>query len=147
MHIIFFIYEINVENVSNKIYKTFIVIFQAKSRELSMRTVHSISLNTLRPRPNGRHFPDIFRWVFLNENVWIWIKISSQFVPRGPINNIPALIQIMAWRRPGDKPFSEPMVLSLVTHICASRPQWVKTCIRFCCAVFCCVFITILGDH
>ena len=26
------------------------------------------------------------------------------------INNIPVLVQIMAWRRSGDKPFSEPMV-------------------------------------
>ena len=32
--------------------------------------------------------------------------------------NIPALGQIMAWRRPGDKPLSESMVASLLTHIC-----------------------------
>ena len=42
----------------------------------------------------------IFKWIFLNENVWISIKISLKFVPRGPVNNIPALVQIMAWRRP-----------------------------------------------
>ena len=36
------------------------------------------------------------------------IKISLKFVPRGPINNIPALVQIMAWRQSGDKPLSEP---------------------------------------
>ena len=41
------------------------------------------------------------------------IKNSLKFVPKGPINNIPALVQIMAWRRPGDKPLSEPMSLSL----------------------------------
>ena len=59
-------------------------------------------VNTLRPRQNGRHFPnDIFKWIFLNENVLISIKISLKFVPRGPINNIPTLVQIMAWRRPG----------------------------------------------
>ena len=34
----------------------------------------------------------------------------------------------MAWRRPGDKPFSEPMMVSLPTHICVTRPQWVKYC-------------------
>ena len=40
--------------------------------------------NTLRPRQNGRHFPDdIFTWIFLNENVWIAIKISLKFVPWG----------------------------------------------------------------
>ena len=57
-------------------------------------------VNTLRPRQNGRHFADdIFKCIFLNENVWISIKISLKFVPKGPINNIPVLVQIMAWRR------------------------------------------------
>ena len=32
----------------------------------------------------------------------------------------------MAWRRPGDKPLSEPMMVSLLTHICVTRPQRVK---------------------
>ena len=44
------------------------------------------------------------------------------------ISNIPALIQIMAWRRPGDKPLSEPMMVRLPTHICVTRPQWVNHC-------------------
>ena len=66
--------------------------------------------NTLRPRQNGRHFPDyIFKCIFLNENVLISIKFSLKFIPKGPINNIPALVQIMAWRRPGDKPLPEPI--------------------------------------
>ena len=88
----------------------------------------SMLINTLRPRQNGRHFPDdIFKCIFLNENVWIPNKISLKFVPKGSINNIPALVQIMAWRRPGDKPLSEPMLVSLLTHICVTRPQWVNT--------------------
>ena len=82
-------------------------------------------LNTLRPRQNGRHFADdILERIFLNENVWISIKISLNLVPKGPINNISALVQIMAWRRPGDKP--ESMMMSLLTHICVTRPQWVN---------------------
>ena len=94
-------------------------------------TVSSVArlqnVNTLRPRQNGRHFPhDIFNWIFLDENVWIPIKISLKFVPKGPISNIPALVQIMAWRRSGDKPLSEPMMVSALTHICVTRPQWVK---------------------
>ena len=40
----------------------------------------------------------------------IAIKISLKFVPKGPINNNPALVQIMGWRPPGDKPLSEPMI-------------------------------------
>ena len=81
-------------------------------------------LNSLRPRPNRRHFADdTFKRIFLNENVRISIKISMKFVPKGPNNNIPALVQIMDWRRPGDKPLSEPMMVKLPTRICVTRPQ------------------------
>ena len=87
----------------------------------------SLTLNTLGPRQDGRRFPDdIFKWIFLNEIIWISIKISLKFAPMGPINNIPALVQIMAWRRPGDKPLSEAMMVSLLTHKCVTRPQWVN---------------------
>ena len=65
-----------------------------------------------------------FSWLKMLD-VRISINISLKYVPRGLINNIPALIQIMAWRRPGDKPLSEPMVVILLTHICVTRPQWV----------------------
>ena len=97
-------------------------------RDKVQTTNHGLkSFNTLRPRQNGRHFADdIFKRIFLNEYVWIPIKISMKFVPKGPINNIPALVQIVAWRRPGDKPLSEPMMVILTTHICVTRPQWVK---------------------
>ena len=97
--------------------------------EFSHRT---IMINTLRPRQNGRYIADdIFKRVFMNENVRISINISLKFVPKGLINNIPALVQIMAWRRPGDKPLSEPMLVSLSTHICVTRPQWVKMIMRW----------------
>ena len=87
----------------------------------------SRALNTLRPRQQGRRFADdTFKRIFLNENVKISIKISLKFVPKGPINHIPALVQIMAWRRSGDKPLSGPMMVRLPTHICVTRPQWVK---------------------
>ena len=86
------------------------------------------TFDTLRLRQNGCHFPDdIFRWIFLNENFYISITISLKFVPKGPINNIPALVQIMAWRHPGNKPLSEPMMVCSTTHICVTRPQWVNT--------------------
>ena len=85
-------------------------------------------INSLRPRPNGRQFPDdIFKCIFLTENVIISIKISLKFVPKGSINNIATLVQITAWRRPGDKPLSEPMMVWLTTHICVTRPQWVES--------------------
>ena len=97
---------------------------------------HSVSMhlsncrhgfNTLRPGQTGRHFADdVSKCIFLNENVWIPIKMSLKFVPKGPINNNPSLVQIMVWRRPGAKPLFEPMMGSLLTHICVTRPQWVK---------------------
>ena len=69
-------------------------------------------INTLRLRQDGRHFPDnILKCVFLNENVWNLIKISLRFVPAGSINNSPALVQIMACARRGDKPLFELMVI------------------------------------
>ena len=70
---------------------------------------------------------DIFKCIFLNENVWTSLKISLKFVPKCQINNIPALIQIMAWHRPGNKPLCEPMMVWLLTHICITPPQWVKS--------------------
>ena len=85
--------------------------------------INAVCINTLRPRQNERHFADdILKCIFLNENVSIAIKISLKFVPKGPINNIPPLVQIMARRRPGDKPLSEPIMVSLPTHICVTRP-------------------------
>ena len=84
-------------------------------------------LNTLRPSQNGRHFPDnIFKCILLNENVWIMIMISLKFVPQVLINNIPALVQIMAWSLPGDKPSSEPKTVNILIHICVTQPQWVN---------------------
>ena len=64
------------------------------------------------PGQNGRHFADdIFRCHFVNEKLCILIKISLKFVPKGPTDNYPALVQIMAWRRIGDTPLSEPILI------------------------------------
>ena len=85
------------------------------------------TFNTLRPRQNGHHFADdMFKCIFLNENVCIPIGISLKFVPKVPMNNIPSLVQIMAWRRPGNKTLSEAMMVRLPTHICITLPQWVN---------------------
>ena len=73
---------------------------------------------------NGRHFTDdICKSIFLNKNMWISLKISLKFVPKVRINNIPALVQIMAWHRPGGKPLSELMMVNSLTHICLTGPQ------------------------
>ena len=71
-----------------------------------------IWINTLKPRQNDNQIPDDnFKCIFLNGNILkILIKISLKFVPNGPINNIPALAQIMAWHQPGENLLSEPMM-------------------------------------
>ena len=59
--------------------------------------------------------------IIQHENVLISIKISLKFIPKGPINNIQALVQTVDWRRPGDRPLSESMIIILLTHICLTR--------------------------
>ena len=72
-----------------------------------LTTQYVFPVNTSRQRQKGRHFPDdIFKWISLNENVWISIIISLKFVPKGSINNISSLVQIMAWRRRRQTTFS-----------------------------------------
>ena len=53
---------------------------------------------------------NIFKCIFMNENDRISIHISLNFVPMSPIDNKPTLVLVMAWRRTGDKPLSEPML-------------------------------------
>ena len=67
--------------------------------------------NTSSPRQfGGKIANDIFKGIFFNENVWISIWISLKFVRKGRIDNKSALVQVMAWRRTGDKSLPEPML-------------------------------------
>ena len=52
--------------------------------------------------------------------------MSLKFVSTAKINNIPGLVQIKAWRLPGDKPLSKPMRVRLPKHLCIARSQLVK---------------------
>ena len=52
----------------------------------------------------------LFKYIFMNEKVCILIRTSVKFVPKVPIDNKSMLVQVMAWRRIGDKPLSEPML-------------------------------------
>ena len=89
---------------------------------------HETSISALLTHwQNGRYFPDdIFKCI-------LWMKIYefrlgfhwSLFLRQ--INDIPALVLIMAWRPPGDRPLSETMMVRLLTHTCVTRPQWVNT--------------------
>ena len=82
-------------------------------------------IKILRMRQNGHYFTDnTFKWIFLNENVCISIKISLKLDPRVLVNNNSALVQIMAWCWTGNKPLSEPMtVVNLLMHVWVTWPQ------------------------
>ena len=54
------------------------------------------------------------------------LKFYFKFVSKGQISNIPALVQIMTWCGPGDKPLSESMMVNLLTHIWVTRPQLIN---------------------
>ena len=69
------------------------------------------SFNSTPPGQNGSFFvDDIFRCIFVNEKFCILVKISLKIILKGPIDNNPALVQIMAWRLFSAKPLSEPML-------------------------------------
>ena len=91
-------------------------------------TVRPRWVNTLRPRQNCCHFAnDIFKCIFLSENVWISFKISLKYVPNVWINNIPAMVQKMApSRRQAIIWTNIAMMVSLLIHICITRSQWVS---------------------
>ena len=63
-------------------------------------------------------------WKCLNSD-----KTSLRFLPKALINSIPALVQIMAWCWPGNKP--ESMIVCSLTHIYITQPQWVKKVERY----------------
>ena len=67
-------------------------------------------VNASPPHKMAAIFADIFKCTFFNEIDRILIQISMKYVPRSPIDNKPALVQVMAWRRIGDKPLPEPMM-------------------------------------
>ena len=68
-------------------------------------------------------FWNVCYWIKMYE---FWLRIHWGMFLKGLINYISSLVQIMAWRCPGAKPLSEPMMVKLPNHICVTRPQWVK---------------------
>ena len=82
---------------------------------------------------NGHHFTDgIFKCIFINETFCIWIQIWLKFVPKVPIDNNPALVQIMACRRIDDKSLSEAMLTWITdAYICSVRGRWVHSSYNF----------------
>ena len=57
---------------------------------------------------------DIFKYIFMTENDRIPIQIWLKLVSRSPIENKPALVQVMAWRRKGEKLLPEAMMTQFI---------------------------------
>ena len=82
--------------------------------------------NSSPPGQTGHHFSDYnFNRIFLNENDTIPIQISLKYVPRSPTDNKPALVQVMAWRRTGDKPLLGPTMTHFIDTY-GTMGRWVK---------------------
>ena len=78
-----------------------------------IQLLYVVFVNSPAPGQNGRHFTvDNFKHILMNEKFCISIRISLKVIPNSLIDNESALIQVMAWRRAGDKPLPEP----LLTH-------------------------------
>ena len=79
----------------------------------------------LNPAPPG-HFggkiaDGVFKCILFNENDWTSIKISLNFVPKGPFHNESALVQVMAWRRQATSHYLDRCWPSSPTYICGTR--------------------------
>ena len=98
------------------------IFFQKYTRycdsQVQVHFMHGTSTYKINSSPfgqNGRHFADnIFRCIFMYEKCCILIRISLNIVPKGPIDNNPALVQIIAWCCTCNKPLSEPMLTRFI---------------------------------
>ena len=104
----------------------YFIVFKASTFNFASMSYHIEAETKLMPFRRGHFQMHFLEWKCLKP-----IKISLKFVPRGPINNIPALVQIMAWCQPSDKPLSESMMVSVPTYVCVTRPQWIKEHFHF----------------
>ena len=76
---------------------------------MTVSNICEILVNSSLPEHNGHPFTDnIFKCIFMNETFCVLIRIPLKFIPIGSIISIP---------------LSEPMVASLLTHVCVTRPQ------------------------
>ena len=121
--LIYYLTYRHVENISG--------ITRGKCFDISAADRHSVSSNygcvtqntAMNGNPLPRHtgadtkWPPIFRWHFqMHFLQWKCLNFYEELteaVPIVPINNIPALVEIMAWCRPGDKPSPQPMLVRI----------------------------------
>ena len=98
--------------LSWKPFKSVTAAYQASNKLASCgSSVYDGCCLLISPGKNGRRFADdTLRCIFMNEKFCMLIEISFKLVPKGPFDNNPALVQVMAWHRIGNKPLSEPVL-------------------------------------
>ena len=79
-----------------------------------MKTRQPISTHLPMDKMAAMLADDIFDCIFLNENDSISIQISLKYIPGSSIDNKPSLVQVMVWRRTGDKPLPGPMLTHFI---------------------------------
>ena len=73
--------------------------------------IRALLFNSYPPEQNGRQYADeSFKRIFVNDTDFISIKKSLKFIPKGPVNNKVAFVQVRTLHRTGDKPLPEPML-------------------------------------
>ena len=109
---------------------SYVIMLQICLAHINKSKHTKCTIQDIHPKRILTHFPldkmaagladDIFKCIFLKENDMIPIQISMKFVPKSSIDNKPALVQVMAWRRIGDKPYLNQWWPSSLTHICGT---------------------------
>ena len=91
-----------------------------RTSAITMWILTHLPLDKWPPYHNGRR-----RYFQMHFHEWkncVLIKISLQFIVKGPFRNVPALVEIMAWRRIGENQCSPDSL----THICGTRGRWIN---------------------
>ena len=104
---------------------TWVVWHQWTTYVVMVGEIHLVKqcLNSIPPGQNGRHFVDVFRCIFVNQKCCVFDWNFTELFPKGPIENNAGLVSIMAWRRKGYKPLSEPM-LAWFTDVYIYKGRW-----------------------
>ena len=66
-------------------------------------------------------FSIVFTWM----KMVVPIQVSLKYISMSPINSKLALVQVMAWRRAGDKPLPELMMTQLIHAYVRQKGRWV----------------------
>ena len=126
--IIWFIYNANLyKRISIRPMFSQSINLSEPSVRYAVKSAWSFLVNSSPSGENGPLFADdMFKRIFFNVNIWISNKISLEYIPRGLIDNMSVLVQIMAWPVQVPSHYLNQCWPSSPMHICSTRGRWVK---------------------